>query len=255
VEYDWCRLFKGQCFFSNLSSSSAGVAFLFRPGLVPESCHFQEVIKGRFISLELVINNFHFTLFNVYAPSESVERRAFFLSLIRHFRSIDLNDCICMGGDFNCTLEPLLDRNTAEPHPESYADLSNFFSAIGLLDAWRLCHPNESQYTWGRWANGRASFARLDRWYINSHFRTAVFSPVHFPSLFSDHHLVTMGLFFPQPSYKSAYWKFNTNLLEDTSFKKTFYTFWAIQLSKKASFSSLELWWDNTKACFKCYQC
>ena len=97
VEYDWCRLFKGQCFFSNLSYSSAGVAFLFRPGLVPESCHFQEVIKGRFISLELVINHFHFTRFNVYAPSESVERRAFFLSLIRHLRSIDLNDCICMG--------------------------------------------------------------------------------------------------------------------------------------------------------------
>ena len=63
VEYDWCRLFKGQCFFSNLASSSAGVAFLFRPGLVPESCHFQEVIKGRFISLELVIDQFSMIVF------------------------------------------------------------------------------------------------------------------------------------------------------------------------------------------------
>ena len=69
VEYDWCCLFAGRCFFSNLSSLSAGVSFILRPGLTPESCLFREIVKGRFISLELVINNFHFILLNVYSPS------------------------------------------------------------------------------------------------------------------------------------------------------------------------------------------
>ena len=78
----------GQCYFSNPSSLSAGLAFILRPGLTPESCVFLEIVKGRFISLELVINNFNFTLFNVYAPCESAERRAFFASVIYTYRQL-----------------------------------------------------------------------------------------------------------------------------------------------------------------------
>ena len=39
--------------------------FLLKPGLAAEYCLFQEVIKGHFVSLELVINNFTFIIFNV----------------------------------------------------------------------------------------------------------------------------------------------------------------------------------------------
>ena len=151
-------------FFSNLSSLSAGVVFILRPGLTPESCLFQEIVKGRFISLELVINNFHFTLFNVYAPSESAEWRAFFVSVINHLQAVDFCRCVCIGGDFNCTFEPGIDRNTPEPHPESCSNLSLFFSRVGLLDVWRVLYPNESQFTWSRLTRGRFTFVRLDRW-------------------------------------------------------------------------------------------
>ena len=65
VEHDWCNIFKGKCFFCNMSSLSAGVVFWLKPGLTAESFLFQEVIKGRFVSLELVINNFTFIIFNV----------------------------------------------------------------------------------------------------------------------------------------------------------------------------------------------
>ena len=118
--------------FSNLSPLSAGVAFILRPGRTPESCLFQEIVKGQFISLQLVINNFHFMLFNVYAPSESTEWRAFFVSVINHLHAVDLSRCVCIGSDFNCTFEPGMDRNTPEPHPESCSDLSLFFSRVGL---------------------------------------------------------------------------------------------------------------------------
>ena len=172
--------FRGQRYFSNLSSLSAGLSFILRPGLTPESCVFLEIVKGRFISLELVINNFHFTLFNVYAPCESAERRAFFASVIYHLQTVDPNHCVCIGGDFNCTFDPKIDRNTAEPHPESCIDLSLYFSHVGLLDIWREFYPNELQFTWSRITGGRVSFARLDRWYINSRFRNIVVSPDFF---------------------------------------------------------------------------
>ena len=57
VEHDWCSIFKGQCFFTNMSSVSTGVGFLLKPGLAPESYLFHELIKGRLSSLEQEINN------------------------------------------------------------------------------------------------------------------------------------------------------------------------------------------------------
>ncbi len=248
VEHDWCQAFKGQCYFSNLSASSAGVGFFLKPGLAFESCSFQEVIKGRLISLQLVHQNFRCTIFNVYAPSESRDRKAFFTSMINHLKSVDLDQCVCIGGDFNCTFDPSKDRNSAEPHPESHADLSRFFKTAGLLDVWRLHHPNVAQYTWCRWANGRVSSARLDRWYINVPFRNVVVSSGCFPSLFSDHHMVTLDLSFPRPTCRNSYWKFNVKLLEDRLFADSFRDFWAEMCTKKSSFSSISLWWDNLKA-------
>ena len=41
VEHDWCKVFKGQWLFGNMSSVSAAVGFLLRPGgPAPNSCVF-----------------------------------------------------------------------------------------------------------------------------------------------------------------------------------------------------------------------
>jgi len=165
---DWLCLNKGLCFFSNLSSVSAGVAFMLRPGFVPDSYSFLEIVKGHLASLEFVYQGFHLTLLNVYAPSESGARKEFFTHLANYFHTLVFDHCICIGGDFNCTFEPNLDRNTPEPHPESHKHISRCFSSLGLLDAWRMQHRTASQYTWCRCANGLITLARLDRWYINS---------------------------------------------------------------------------------------
>ena len=90
--------------------------------------------------------------------------------------------------------EPNLDRNTPEPHPESHKHISRCFSSLGLLDAWRMQHRTASRYTWCRCANGLITLTRLDRWYINSTFRNVLVSCNIFPSTFSDHHLVVLGL-------------------------------------------------------------
>ena len=121
-----------------MSSLSAGVGFLLKPGLAAQSCLFQEVIKGRFASLELVINNLKFIIFNIYAPSEISDRKTFFSVVINHLKLFDINQCICIGGDFNCTFEPKLDRNSPEPHPEAHVDFSHFLSIAGFLDVWCL---------------------------------------------------------------------------------------------------------------------
>ena len=47
---DWFCLNQGLCFFSNLSSVLAGVSFLLRPGFVPDSYSFLEIVKGHLAS-------------------------------------------------------------------------------------------------------------------------------------------------------------------------------------------------------------
>ena len=79
-----------------------GAAFL-KVNVAAESCLFQEVIKGCFSSLEPVINNLKFIIFNVYASNEISDRKTFFSLVVTHLKLFDINRCICIGGDFNCT--------------------------------------------------------------------------------------------------------------------------------------------------------
>jgi len=165
--------------------------------------------------------------------------------VINHLKLFDINQCICKGGNFNCTFEPKLDTNSPEPHPEAHGDFSSF------LDVWRLMHPINQQYTWCRCSNGHVSFARLDRRYITPCLKNVVASSNIFPSIFSDHHMVTVGLSCPQFHRRSAYWKFNTSLLDDATFKEAFRNLWIAFAETKPYFNSSNLWWDNLKTqCF-----
>ena len=125
VEHDWCSILKVNVSFVTCLPLSAGVDFLLKPGLAAESCLFQEVIKGHFVSLELVINNLKFIIFNIS------DRKTFFSVVINHLKLFDINQCICIGGDFNCTFEPKLNRNSQEPHPEAHGDFSRFLLMYG----------------------------------------------------------------------------------------------------------------------------
>ena len=147
-----------------------------------------------------------------------VTEKTFFSVVINHLKLFDINQCICIGGDFNCTFEPKLNRNSPEPHPEAHSDFSHFLSVAGFLDVWRLMHPNDQQYTWCRCSNGHVYLARLDRWYITPCLKNVGASSNIFTSIFSDHHMVTVGLSCPQFHRRSAYWKFNTSLLDDATF-------------------------------------
>ena len=181
------------------------------------------------------------------APSEISDRKTFFSVVINDLKLFDFNQCICKRDDFNCIFEPKLDRNSPEPHPEAHGDFSRFLSVTGFLDVWRLMHPIDQQYTWCRFSNGHVSLARLDHWYITPCLKNVVASSNIFPSIFSDHHMVTVGLSCPQFHRISAYWKFNTSLLNDATFEEAFRNLWIALAETKPYFHSSNLWWDNLK--------
>uniref|UniRef100_A0AAR2IU02 Endonuclease/exonuclease/phosphatase domain-containing protein n=1 Tax=Pygocentrus nattereri TaxID=42514 RepID=A0AAR2IU02_PYGNA len=57
--------------------------------------------------------------------------------------------CLILGGDFNCCLDPVLDRSslTAVPLSKSGKIIKVFLEQYALLDPWRLLNPNKREYS------------------------------------------------------------------------------------------------------------
>jgi len=172
---EWQRIMRGKWFFSSLEHPRAGVAVYIQPSFCSPSVVFNEIIKGYLISLTFTHNGFKHTVLNVYAPSDSTERLAFYTHLETSLVHIDFVGLVCLGGDFNCTMDPAIDRNGEEPHPASAAPLLKALSKFSLVDVWRIRNLSVRQYTWSRCSKGHLSLARLDRFYINSTFLNVVF--------------------------------------------------------------------------------
>ena len=116
---------------------------------------------------------------NVYAPSTKHEREALFSSLQLLLEGYE--GPMCVGGDFNCTLEPRLDRSFVSPpgRHDSLA-LRRLLGRVQLSDVLDddmdmaeedrdvpAFHAASHTYFYTLPGGGSAS-SRLDRWYVSS---------------------------------------------------------------------------------------
>ncbi len=103
---------------------------------------FNEIINGYLISLTFTLNVFKHTILNVYSPSDSTDRTCFFTQLETSLTHLDFNGFVCLGGDFNCTMDSSIDRNGKEPHPVSIMPLARTLTTFSLIDIWRTFNPS-----------------------------------------------------------------------------------------------------------------
>ncbi|TWW74481.1 Transposon TX1 uncharacterized 149 kDa protein ORF 2 [Takifugu flavidus] len=72
-----------------------------------------------------------------------------------------------LGGDCNCTENPLLDGNHPEPHLPSKSTLTKLVQALELCDVWRYFHPGQKQFTWTHSRRNQlslASYSSTQQW-------------------------------------------------------------------------------------------
>ena len=95
------------------------------------------------------------------------------------------------------------------------------------------------------------SLARLDRFYCFKHhlnnFKRCCIQPVGF----SDPFLVSCHVFIKNIHVKSAYWHFNTALLDDQAFRTAFKFFWESHRESRPAFTNIQQWWDFGKTQIK----
>ncbi|CAM2118895.1 unnamed protein product [Caretta caretta] len=169
----------------------------------------------------LVVN-----LVNIYAPQMSPKRPQFYQRVSDFLGTLDLHECLVLGGDFNTTLEEQ-DCSGAEPSPAAVNILRGIVEHHSIADVWRDHHPDDtSTFTFVRVEAHQSHHSWLDSIYLSRFHLSQAHSSAIRPAPFSDHHLITVMVSLRAERPGPAYWHFNNSLLEDESFVASFREFW-----------------------------
>jgi exonuclease III len=117
-------------------------------------------ILGKLTGLNLAIKNKNIYIAAVYVPSISsnftrTDIEELNTDLQRKIENIKINTTIIIGGDFNATINPSIDRkkstgkfiNKTRPDSLILKTLTNKDNQNHLIDIWRYHHPTEKAFT------------------------------------------------------------------------------------------------------------
>jgi hypothetical protein len=168
--------------------------------------------------------SFNFLTINCYVPSgaHNQVRNAFLHKLESIEISSDI-DFTIISGDWNCCFRASDKLNGLHSaHSWASALENRLKSHFQVKDAYWHLHANEPSYTWpsiSRSQDRLKGSARLDRVYLSCKLLVSLSSVCHFTTNLSDHKMVVCNFSCSQKKNKGAYYKFNTALLDDKSFK------------------------------------
>ena len=150
----------------------------------------------RYLILKVEIEDKSYILTNIYAPNKDKDLVVFFRNILKVFRdgNIDCEENIIIGGDFNCPLNPLLDKKGGVMTPKR-AVIENIFcmqSELDLIDIWRTKNSETKSYTWSQ--NLLMVFCRLDYWLISNSLQDFVKSTNIIPAIKTDHAAIDLVL-------------------------------------------------------------
>ena len=128
--------------------------------------------------------------------------------------------------------------------------LGHLFSECCVVDVWRHLHPGVSAFTWTR-ADASLS-SRIDFVGCPVSWLHHVRSCEILPCPYSDHSAVLFECPIPSPLPRGpGRWKLNVSILKDSNYIKEVKRFWCYWRFRKASFPSLQIWWDRGKELLK----
>lgn len=240
--------------YNNLGiSRGAGVLSIFS-NFFPSTITQIIISPGYVSALVFNVENKPYVIVNAYVPNEQNLAKEKLKELHAYLTTIPKETTIILGGDFNCTLQPWLDRSTGvEHHIPAACKLESIIKTFDIKDAYRFKHPNTqifSKYTKNR-TNSITHASRIDQIYISIHALENINDFSYIPAPFSDH--FSMHLAFKLTCNKTAYWIFNNNLLKSPSLNRQIRELWSDWKACKSSFQSISDWWELGKSKIKSF--
>ena len=112
LEKCWRNEWGGEIIMAHGSSNSRGVAILVKKDV---DCTIHSKLLdplGQFVIIKAEIRDKMYVLINIYAPNKDANIVSFFNNLLVTLQknNLDEEENIIMGGDFNCPLNPSIDK-------------------------------------------------------------------------------------------------------------------------------------------------
>lgn len=148
--------------------------------------------QGRWIISKLQKEYSEFFVTNIYAPTN--DDSEFWEELEDNIKLIPDSATSVIAGDFNLTLDPIIDRNSSckfKPK-KSHTALKHLCNRFNMLDAWRLQNPTEREYTFYSFPHN--SYSRIDYFLISGNAISRINQSTIEPRIGSDHSCVTLTL-------------------------------------------------------------
>ena len=159
-------------------------------------CTVEESIvdsNGRFIILKASISGDPILLVNIYAPNRDNELVTFYRSLLQTIPTNNLDEIenIIVGGDFNCPLNPVVDKRGGSliPRQSVISTIEQLQSELDLHDIWRIKNPTIRSFTWSQ--SNPLVFSRLDYWLISNSL-SDVYNVDMISAIKTDHSAITI---------------------------------------------------------------
>ena len=147
TETQWKNEWGGEIILSHGSPNSCGVAILLKKGV---DCVIHSKIldsQGRYIILKAEIKDKMYVLINIYAPNKDTCIIQFLNTLLFTLRkeNLDEEENIILGGDFNCPLNPFLDKKGGilTPRKSVVKTIESLQDELDLVDIWRIKNPTK----------------------------------------------------------------------------------------------------------------
>ena len=103
---------------------------------------------------------------HVYAPNNDSQSAKFYEHIVNVLKKEyqKYEDRIIFGGDFNCPLNPSLDKmgGLLTTRKKIVDQIENIQNVFNVHDVWRIKHPNQKSFTWSQ--KSPFIFCRLDYW-------------------------------------------------------------------------------------------
>ena len=153
---------------------------------------------------------------NIYAPNKDACSRKFFENLQRVLSEFGITneDNVIIGGDFNCPLNPLLDKKGGIliPRANEIRAIETLKEKFSLQDIWRVKNPDLKSFTWSQ--KSPFVFCRLDYWITSFHLFDNVKNVDIVPAIKTDHSAITIEFQSIDQQLKGpGSWKLNVSLL------------------------------------------
>ena len=204
----------GQVVTCSFSSHARGIAVLIHKS-VP--LRIQKTVldpAGRFIIIQASLINRDLILVNLYGPNNDDPN--FYNNVFLLISS--LQGAIIIGGDFNCTLDPKLDRSSGIDltHARSRKTIHQFMQELNLIDIWRVGNPTKKEYSCHSATHN--TYSRIDYFLMSKSLAPNVSGCIYNSILISDHALLLLNYSATTTVKGKTLWRLKPQWLQNPKF-------------------------------------